>query len=394
MASVSSHLFAAGDIDYINNLNLVRTDIGGLVTEANAKGTMSTQNANAVAITGGSAVGLSSVGVGTSSPISKLDVYGGVGDGSSFDSVLTLSRTSSTGNVLACKWVLDDKDVNHGNAVLRIKTTASGAESPAYYTDALCVDGQNGYLGVGTPSPASTLHTSQAAGGTFAGIVAENTSASSVSSAGVLYRTVNGDWYLTASRDGYFSLKGTLGSEVWRVAGATNNLLLSTTTDNGTDKLQVNGTASATSPAGGANNTQLATTAWVVGKGYIASGGAIQSTSPTSGVGYATGAGGSVTQTTSLSTGVTLNAVCGKIITFNGNIAANSYESFTFTNSAIGDDDVVVVTLTNLLTAVGNVTVSYYGGVGSKYIILRNHTASAVSGSCTIKFAVIKAVAA
>lgn len=54
----TSHTFAAGDIDYINNLNLVRNDIGSLATDANAKGTMSTQNANAVAINGGTLDGI------------------------------------------------------------------------------------------------------------------------------------------------------------------------------------------------------------------------------------------------------------------------------------------------------------------------------------------------
>jgi len=49
----TSHAFAAGDIDYINNLNMVRNDIGTLATDANAKGTMSTQNAVAVTIAGG-----------------------------------------------------------------------------------------------------------------------------------------------------------------------------------------------------------------------------------------------------------------------------------------------------------------------------------------------------
>lgn len=63
MASVTSHAFAAGDIDYINNLNLTRNDIGTLVTEANAKGTMSLQNASSVTITGGT---LSNVTLNTS----------------------------------------------------------------------------------------------------------------------------------------------------------------------------------------------------------------------------------------------------------------------------------------------------------------------------------------
>lgn len=69
----TSHTFAAGDIDYINNLNLVRNDIGSLATDANAKGTISTQNANAVAITGGTLNGVTI----TNSSISADDGAGG-----------------------------------------------------------------------------------------------------------------------------------------------------------------------------------------------------------------------------------------------------------------------------------------------------------------------------
>jgi hypothetical protein len=45
-------------------------------------------------------------------------------------------------------------------------------------------------------------------------------------------------------------------------------------------------------------------------------GGGFFSTSPTIGIGYATGAGGTVTQLTSRTTGVTLNKVAGQITLF------------------------------------------------------------------------------
>lgn len=50
-------------------------------------------------------------------------------------------------------------------------------------------------------------------------------------------------------------------------------------------------------------------------------------------IGYTSGAGGSVTQPTSKTTGVTLNKACGRITTHNAALAAGASVSFTVTNS-------------------------------------------------------------
>lgn len=67
--------------------------------------------------------------------------------------------------------------------------------------------------------------------------------------------------------------------------------------------------------------------------GTIAATGSITSSSPTAGIGYATGAGGTVTQATSKSTGVTLNKVCGQITMNNAALASGASVTFTVTNS-------------------------------------------------------------
>lgn len=68
--------------------------------------------------------------------------------------------------------------------------------------------------------------------------------------------------------------------------------------------------------------------------GTIAAKGSITSSSPTAGIGYATGAGGTVTQATSKSTGVTINKVCGQITMNNAALASGASVTFTVTNSA------------------------------------------------------------
>jgi len=97
------------------------------------------------------------VGIGTTSPISKLNLNGGTGDGATYDAIFSLTRISSTGNQLSSKIVLDDKDTNWGKLIFKVKTTASAGELDAYYTDAITIDNQNANVGIGTASPATIL---------------------------------------------------------------------------------------------------------------------------------------------------------------------------------------------------------------------------------------------
>lgn len=69
--------------------------------------------------------------------------------------------------------------------------------------------------------------------------------------------------------------------------------------------------------------------------------GAIVSTG-TAGVGYATGAGGTVTQGTNRTTGVTLNKRCGAITMFSAAGSATA-ATFTVTNSTVGANDVIIL---------------------------------------------------
>jgi len=123
--------------------------------------------------------------------------------------------------------------------------------------------------------------------------------------------------------------------------------------------------------------------------------GAIKSTDPAAGVGYGTGAGGTVTQATSKSTGVTLNKASGQITTHNGSLAAAALVSFTVTNSTIAATDTI-----NLNLASGNATAGTYRywaegvAAGSFKIVIENRSAGSLSEALTFNLAVIKAVAA
>ena len=119
-----------------------------------------------------------------------------------------------------------------------------------------------------------------------------------------------------------------------------------------------------------------------------------RSASPTEGVGYATGAGGAVTQATSKSTGVTLNTVTGQITTTSAALAGGAEVGFTVTNSTVAATDVPVLAM-----ASGGAADSYQFGTdavaaGSFRIIITNVSAGSLSEALVINFAIIKGVAA
>jgi len=124
------------------------------------------------------------------------------------------------------------------------------------------------------------------------------------------------------------------------------------------------------------------------------------STSPSTGIGYATGAGAAVTQITNRSTGVTINAVCGTIQTDTTSLAAGASAEFTVTNSSVAIGDVVVVSQRSGSTVVAGVAgtsiIEVVTVAAGSFILSVNNNSSttAETGAIIINFAVIKAVAA
>lgn len=115
------------------------------------------------------------------------------------------------------------------------------------------------------------------------------------------------------------------------------------------------------------------------------------------GLGYATGAGGAVTQATDRTTGVTLSKLSGAITTNNASLAAEAAAEFTVTNTVVAIGDVVVVAQQSGSNG-GNtdVFVSTVAAGSFKIKVANNNAAAgtAETGAIIINFAVIKAVAA
>lgn len=113
-----------------------------------------------------------------------------------------------------------------------------------------------------------------------------------------------------------------------------------------------------------------------------------------SAVGYSTGTGGTVTQATSKSTGVTLNTRCGQITMNNAALAAAAEVSFTLTNSVIAATDVVMVSIASGATAGAYSVQCDATAAGSCRISVGNRNAGSLGEAIVLNFVVIKSVAA
>jgi hypothetical protein len=104
---------------------------------------------------------------------------------------------------------------------------------------------------------------------------------------------------------------------------------------------------------------------------------------------------GTVTQATSITTGVTLNKLAGAITTVSQTIAAAAEATFTVTNSTVAATDVVVVNIKSTSSA-GGPFLAYVSAVaaGSFNITITNpHASAAGDNTLVISFVVLKAAA-
>ena len=113
-----------------------------------------------------------------------------------------------------------------------------------------------------------------------------------------------------------------------------------------------------------------------------------------SGIGYYTGAGGTVSQLTSKATTVVLNNACGSISLNAANLAADTTVSFTFTNSRIAAGDLLLLNHTAVGTFGAYVLNAHGAAAGTITIDVHNCTPGALAEAIVISFALIKAVTA
>lgn len=104
--------------------------------------------------------------------------------------------------------------------------------------------------------------------------------------------------------------------------------------------------------------------------------------------------GGSVTQLTNRTTGVTLSTLCGQITTNNASLAAEAAAEFTVTNVLVAIGDVPVVAIQSGTNGgATDVFVSTVAAGSFKIKVMNNNVAAgtAETGAIIINFAIVKA---
>jgi thiamine pyrophosphate-dependent acetolactate synthase large subunit-like protein len=108
------------------------------------------------------------------------------------------------------------------------------------------------------------------------------------------------------------------------------------------------------------------------------------------GLGYGTGAGGTVTQATNKATAVTLNRPTGQITMNNAALGAGAAASFSVINSLVAASDVVLLTGTNSPDTNNYRIEAFNVAAGGFGIRLINITGGSRSEAVVINFAIIK----
>lgn len=109
------------------------------------------------------------------------------------------------------------------------------------------------------------------------------------------------------------------------------------------------------------------------------------------GFGYGAGSGGTVTQSTNKSTGVTLNKVSGQITMNAAALASNTSVTFLVTNSTVLASDNIIVNLKGGYASYGTYDIKAEGiGAGSFVITLKNISGGSLSEAVVLTFSVIR----
>lgn len=303
VTTITGYIKGSGTTPFTGSATIPNTDITGL-------GTMSTQDASAVAITGGSITGITDLAVADGGTgVSTLTGYVKGSGTSPLTASATIPSTDITG--------LGTMSTQNANSVAITGGSITGI------TDLAVADGGTGQgnpltqygliYGDTTTSMAST------AAGTATQVLHGNPSGAPTFSAVSLTSDVSGT--LAVGNGGTGVTTSTGSGAVVLGTGPTITAAA------------LNGTVGATTPSTGAFTTVTASTS-VLSTG-------------TGGIGYATGAGVAVTQLTSrtTTTPTTGASSTGSITVFTATAVVGTYFSFTVPNTGIATTDTVVLTV-------------------------------------------------
>jgi hypothetical protein len=278
----------------------------------------------------------------------------------------TRIEVGGSGNVY-----MDLKNPNSDDYDLRIQAAGT---TPRIFTNAaiLQIDGTsvnlqsntNGNVGIGTNAPAVKLDVSQTQAAQTA-VRVVNTDTSSAASAS--YLAVQGG----VSAD--FSAKQNAQLDIG--TSSTHPVIIKS---NDVERIRVT--------SGG--NVGIGTPTPTVKLQVV---GGIVSTDASAGVGYATGAGGTVTQGTSRTTPVTINKICGSITMFSSAGAA-TWSSFVVNNTTISATDTILLSFSG-----GSNTYLFITGkiiAGTSFEINFVSLAGTAIDAPVINFTIIKSVTA
>jgi hypothetical protein len=269
--------------------------------------------------------------------------------------------------------------VSSGNIVVDLAT--SGAVAGSYVYPSITVDNYGRVTNIANGASVGTV--------TSVGI----TPGAGIQVTGTNPITTSGT--LTVVNTGVTSLSAGTGI---MLSGSNGNVTISTSTSGGTVTSIVLTSSTLTvtgSPitSAGTITVDLPPTISLTGNitgGNLNSGGSIKSTDATAGIGYSTGAGGTVTQLTSRTTGVTINKIAGAITLFSA-AGTSSYTTFTVTNSTVAATDVIIV---NQKSGTDKYEAFVTNVSAGSFNITFSDTSGTTTEQPVFNFAVIKAVAA
>lgn len=302
------------------------------------------------------------------------------------------------GDVLAIVKIADDTQDPRGST---LRIAVSDLFTTPSFTTGITVSGFATVSGLGTFGSLTVSGAITGTTSTFSGAMALTGAARQITLGGV---TANGSAVFNNDNASQSWLVGTSGA-----LHSLDFILLADLTTGPTNLLTVNASTKVlTSAFGFAGNLTGTLAGTVVGSltgnvtgnvtgnlsgTTVAVTGGLTTSGPTgTGLGYATGAGGTVTQTGTRTSAVTINKLCG-VITTDTTSLTSTFATFTVNNSTVAATDDVRVSLASGSSAAAGATQVYVSGIAAgSFKITVNAVGVTETGALAINFTVLKSV--